>query len=442
MTYNLLVISIKKRILNMYHTVIIGGGCLGAATAVSLQRKLNSIGKGEKVCLIEKAVLCAAESSRHSGIVRSANADPDASMMANLSTEMWKDLSGIWGLKMELDEFGAIWIAKKNEDGENPAWSELAERMKKIDLKFEEISSKSAISKCGTTLITDENESYFFEPGAFQLDPSILRSTLYNAIDTNGVDLYEKTEVDSIIFKGNEILGCTTNNGKFDAKNFVNATGAWSSQLFSKIGLKIPVTIEPVSVVNWMESPRQIKYEYPIIADYTNLCYFRSWRGNKMHAHQPRKRSVYEIAKNFINDLTSVNGGEYLNEPMNQSLAYNQIKNYEDISKKRFSNIDKTVYASGYRSFFDITPDLRFILGQDSKYTNLFHNLGSGQAMKYSPVLGESVAEEIMNESFITKKFDYKKFNINRFGNDYMKEFWNLVQGEENTLHRQGKNTL
>ena len=65
------------------------------------------------------------------------------------------------------------------------------------------------------------------------------------------------------------------------------------------------------------------------------------------------------------------------------------------------SNIDKTVYASGYRSFFDITPDLRFILGQDSKYTNLFHNLGSGQAMKYSPVLGESVAEEIMNESFI-----------------------------------------
>jgi glycine/D-amino acid oxidase-like deaminating enzyme len=426
----------------MYHTVIIGGGCLGAATAVSLQRKLNSIGKGEKVCLIEKAVLCAAESSRHSGIVRSANADPDASMMANLSTKMWKDLSGIWGLKMELDEFGAIWIAKKNEDGENPAWSQLAERMKKIDLKFEEISSKSAISKCGTTLITDENESYFFEPGAFQLDPSILRSTLYNAIDTNGVDLYEKTEVDSIIFKGNEILGCTTNNGKFDAKNFVNATGAWSSQLFSKIGLKIPVTIEPVSVVNWMESPRQIKYEYPIIADYTNLCYFRSWRGNKMHAHQPRKRSVYEIAKNFINDLTSVNGGEYLNEPMNQSLAYNQIKNYEDISKKRFSNIDKTVYASGYRSFFDITPDLRFILGQDSKYTNLFHNLGSGQAMKYSPVLGESVAEEIMNESFITKKFDYKKFNINRFGDDYMKEFWNLVQGEENTLHRQGKNTL
>ena len=426
----------------MYHTIVIGGGCLGAAAAISLQRKLNKLGKGDKVCLVEKAVLCAAESSRHSGIVRSANADPDASIMASMSSKMWKNLSSVWGLDMEIDEFGAIWIAKKNADGENPAWSDLSDRMRKIQLVFEEIDTSSATQKCGETLLIDENESYFYEPAAFQLDPSILRSTLYDAIDVNGVVLMEKTEVDTILIKGKEIIGITTNNGKLDAKNFVNATGAWSSQLFSKIGLKIPVTIEPVSVVNWMESPKQIRYEYPIVADYTNLCYFRSWRGNKMHAHQPRKRSVYEIAKNFLNDLTSVNGGEYLNEPMNQSLAYNQIKNYEDISKKRFSNIDKTVYASGYRSFFDITPDLRFILGKDSKFNNLFHNLGSGQAMKYCPVLGESIAEEILNESDVTGKFDYKKFNINRFSDDYMKDFWTLVQGEENTLHRQGKNTL
>ncbi len=426
----------------MYHTAVIGGGCLGAAAAISLQRKLNEIGKNQKVCLIEKAVLCAAESSRHSGIVRSANADPDASVMASMSSGMWKNLSKTWGIDMELDEFGAIWIAKKNSDGENPAWMELSKRMEKIDLVFQEIDTNSAIEKCGQTLLTDESESYFYEPEAFQLDPSILRSTLYDALDHNGVELMEKTEVDAILTKGKEIKGLTTTNGKINAKNFVNATGAWSSQLFSKIGLKIPVTIEPVSVVNWMESPKQIRYEYPIVADYTNLCYFRSWRGNKMHAHQPRKRSVYEIAKNFLNDLTSVNGGEYLNEPMNQSLAYNQIKNYEDISKKRFSNIDKTVYASGYRSFFDITPDLRFILGKDNKFDNLFHNLGSGQAMKYCPVLGESIAEEILNDKQITKKFDYKKFSISRFSEDYMKEFWNLVQGEENTLHRQGKNTL
>ena len=62
--------------------------------------------------------------------------------------------------------------------------------------------------------------------------------------------------------------------------------------------------------------------------------------------------------------------------------------------------------------------------------------------MKYSPVLGESVAEEIIGEKELAKCSIIQKFNIDRFGEDYMQKFWNLVNGEENTLHRQGKNTL
>ena len=92
--------------------------------------------------------------------------------------------------------------------------------------------------------------------------------------------------------------------------------------------------------------------------------------------------------------------------------------------------------------FSTLRQTLGFILGKDSKINNLYHNLGSGQAMKYTPILGEALAEDIIGEMNLLKKFDYKKFNINRFGDDYMKDFWNLVNGEENTLHRQGKNTL
>ena len=45
----------------MYHTVIIGGGCRRVNRSFFAE-KINKIGKGEKACLIEKAVLCAAES--------------------------------------------------------------------------------------------------------------------------------------------------------------------------------------------------------------------------------------------------------------------------------------------------------------------------------------------------------------------------------------------
>ena len=146
----------------MYHTVVIGGGCLGAATAISLQHKLNKLNIKEKVCIIDKSVLCAAESSRHSGIVRSANADQDASLMASESTKLWKNLESIWGVDMETEQFGAIWIAKKGQDGENKAWKKLSKRMKSLNIEFNEIDHSKASELCGESLIINEDESYYY----------------------------------------------------------------------------------------------------------------------------------------------------------------------------------------------------------------------------------------------------------------------------------------
>ena len=107
------------------------------------QRKLNKKENKKKfACLVEKAVLCAAESSRHSGIVRSANADPDASMMAMISTKMWKNLSEVWGLDMELMNLVLYGLRKKILKVKT-LWNDLSKRMNKINLVFEEINSSS-----------------------------------------------------------------------------------------------------------------------------------------------------------------------------------------------------------------------------------------------------------------------------------------------------------
>ena len=84
------------------------------------------------------------------------------------------------------------------------------------------------------------------------------------------------------------------------------------------------------------------------------------------------------------------------------------------------------------RSYFDITPDLKFILGRDSKVSNLFHCLGSGQGFKYAPVFGELIADCITNEG----KFldEVEEFAISRFDDSYMKNFWSQVSGSDNTL--------
>ena len=86
-----------------------------------------------------------------------------------------------------------------------------------------------------------------------------------------------------------------------------------------------------------------------------------------------------------------------------------------------------------------MTPDSFPIF--DRFFENVYMIADANHGYKMIGV-GQLVAEEIMGEKKVSKMFDYQKFNINRFGEDYMQEFWNLVNGGENTLHRQGKNTL
>ena len=51
--------------------------------------------------------------------------------------------------------------------------------------------------------------------------------------------------------------------------------------------------------------------------------------------------------------------------------------------------------------------------------------------MKYSPVLGESVAEEIIGEKKVSKMFDYSSLKLIDLKKTTCKKFWNLVNGEE-----------
>ena len=82
---------------NKFHTVIIGGGCLGVASAISLARKINSTNSQNNVCILEKSVLAGGISSRHSGIIRSANASIQAATFAEQANNMWRNIKDYWG---------------------------------------------------------------------------------------------------------------------------------------------------------------------------------------------------------------------------------------------------------------------------------------------------------------------------------------------------------
>jgi len=416
-----------------FNTVVIGGGCLGCACAFSISRQLGR--QQNKVAIIEKKVLGAGLSSRHSAIVRSANASAMAARMAKIATWQWKTLKTLWGVDIPFEQPGAIWIADNSQTNATNKWQLLEKTMQKENIALQMISRNEVTDLCNGAIRVDPDEIYFYEPDVLQLDSSEILNAMQNAAKVNQIEIMEHCQVydferDS---QGN-INALLTNQGKIGCEHVVNATGGWSSDLFAGIDIHIPVALEPVYAANFLVSSQDVPASLPIIADFVNRAYFRRWRGSILHMHQPRARSGNAIARSFSRAMMNPQGANVIYDASSFSVNHQQLDHYLNKVENRFPKVGKAIYAGGYQSFFDITPDLKFILGKDTKAPNLFHCLGAGQALKYAPVFGEIIADLVTKGCSQDAQIDISEFSIARFKDKSISEFWKIETADNNSL--------
>ncbi len=416
-----------------FNTVVIGGGCLGCACAFSVSRALGR--QESKVAIIEKKVLGAGLSSRHSAIVRSANASAMAARMANKATQQWKSLKNLWGVDIPFEEPGAIWIAENSRTNAANTWQLLEKTMQKENIALQMISRNDVTDLCNDAIRVDPEEIYFYEPDVLQLDSSEILNAMQNAANINQVDIMEHCQVyDFERDSHGNIIALLTNQGRIGCENVVNAAGGWSSELFAGIDIQIPVALESVYAANFLVSAQEVSAAMPIIADFVNRAYFRRWRGSILHMHQPRSRSGNDIARSFSRAMMNPQGANVIYDASSFNVNHQQLDHYLKKVENRFPKLGKAIYAGGYQSFFDITPDLKFILGRDTKAPNLFHCLGAGQALKYAPVFGELVADLVTKGQIQDAQIDVGEFSIARFNNKAISEFWKTETDTHNSL--------
>ncbi len=343
-----------------FNTVVIGGGCLGCACAFSISRQLGR--QQNKVAIIEKKVLGAGLSSRHSAIVRSANASAMAARMAKIATQQWKTLKTLWGVDIPFEQPGAIWIADNCQTtATTNKWQLLEKTMQNENIALQMISRNEVSDLCNGAIRVDPDEIYFYEPDVLQLDSSEILNALQNAAKINQVEIMEHCQVyDFERDNQGHINALLTNQGKIGCENIVNATGGWSSDLFASIDIHIPVALEPVYAANFLVSSQDIPASLPIIADFVNRAYFRRWRGSILHMHQPRARSGNAIARSFSRAMMNPQGANVIYDASSFSVNHQQLDHYLNKVENRFPKLGKAIYAGGYQSFFDITPDLKF----------------------------------------------------------------------------------
>jgi len=80
-----------------------------------------------------------------------------------------------------------------------------------------------------------------FFPGDAHLDPANFIQALAERLEELGVNIQTETELLEFKTSGGSITAVRTNRGDFRAKQFLLTSGAWTSALVKKLGLRLPV---------------------------------------------------------------------------------------------------------------------------------------------------------------------------------------------------------
>ncbi|MGR8950065.1 MAG: NAD(P)/FAD-dependent oxidoreductase [Gammaproteobacteria bacterium] len=400
-----------------YHAVIIGGGVLGVASAISLQRRLGKLGK--RVLLIEKRTLGAGASSRHSGIVRSAHRSAHVASWAMQANGMWRELDKHWGVELPVNVTDSLWIAPREQTHN---WQAMSKNLRSVGVDFDQISSTEARSQTHGLIDIGDNDTVFKERNCLLIDPAELRGAMGRALIENDVDFLTQTSVSGLAQSSDgSVREVFTTAGAFECEHLVNAAGAWSSRLFSKLtphrGIEIPISMERVFCANFLADPCDELNSLPLIADYQNNMYVRTWPGAQLHMHTPRSRDRRVIERCFEATERGEVRDHAIYDTSSRTPTWVHAAEYASKLRSRFPSLGTPTQVSGEYSYFDITPDLGFILGADTVIPNLHHNLGAGEAMKFAPALGEVIADSVMGQTSYASKALLSEFSIGRFRN-------------------------
>ena len=403
-----------------FHTVIIGGGILGCSAAIALARRLGPRGN---ICIVDKTIVGAGLSSRNSGIVRAVDDRSSGAAMVARATEAWKNLEDLWGVTVPLEKTGALWITPAESDTAAP-WRQWISELSAAGIRIDSVDSHQAAGFAEAGIYLDETERCYFEADALTLDPGQLLQATQEAIGNSGIVLKERTETVGFETDGTgRIRAVKTSRGDLQCEFVVNAASAWGSRLFSSLGIAIPVALVPAYVAHWLVGSGEIAEHLPIVGDFVDRACFRRWSGRQIRMHQPRDRSSSAIARTFSSGSTRSTEADIIFESSNYFSHHGLLQRYQEQLRHRFPKVGEPIFAGGFISYFDITPDLRCILGPDNHVANLIHCLGAGIGLKFAPFFGELISEAILNGHLPA---EMEECSIARFGGRPIEEFLDL----------------
>lgn len=366
-----------------YDVAVIGGGIMGAATALFLRQR------GQRVVLIERDLCGSRSSGINFGGVRRQGRNAAQLPLSQRSHGLWAQLPQLIGTDAEYVRSGHLKLARSEADMESLV--RYASVAAAHGLEVQLIEGKSAIRK----LFTMGGENVFggsLCPEDGQANPRLVSPAFARAAGRAGADIWEHSPVREAGHDGQRFVLQVHKQGmpvtvKADA--LVNTAGAWAGQFAAQLGEAVPMHTTP-----------------PAMAVTEPLPFFLPWslgvEGGGLYCRQvARGNVVFGGGRGYLLDDTKARS--------HHQTMLRQLQQLTDLMPQlRHAHIIRT-WSGTEGHLADGQP----VIGASRRVPGLFHAFGfAGGGFQLGPGVGDVLAELIVEGQTRTP---IDAFSIERF---------------------------
>ena len=210
--------------------VVIGGGIVGASTALFLAEK------GVSVVLCEKGVIGGEQSGRNWGWTRVMGRDIREIPLGLESLKLWRRMNAITGAETGFRQSGIVYLCVDDAGvARRERWLEKA-RPYQLDSRMVGTEELRQIFPG----LAAQYRAGLYTPSDGRGEPGKAAPAIAEAARRAGAGVLTGCAVRTVELRGGRVCGVVTERGPIDCDSVVLAGGAWSGLFAGSMGLRLP----------------------------------------------------------------------------------------------------------------------------------------------------------------------------------------------------------
>lgn len=348
-------LSLDSSVPKQAQVVVCGGGIVGCSVAYHLA-KLG----WKDVLLLEQGSLTCGTTWHAAGLLGKLRSSAAETKLSSYSVELYSTLEEETGVGTGFKRCGGLVVAQSKDRLTFLKRRAAIGRAQNIDA---EVLSTDEIQKIFSLDIRiDDLAGGLWIPSEGVATSTDVCQALAKGASLNGVKIFEKVTLESILTDGKSVTGVETNRGPIKCEILVNCGGQWAWEIGQKCTPKVSFPLHSTEHFYIVTKPIEgVCSTLPVIRDHDGQIYFREWSGGLMSGGFEMEAipAFHEgIPKGFEYQLLPENW-DHFDELMRKML--HRLPSME--------NAEIRYMINGPESF---TPDSRYLLGEVPEVRNFY----------------------------------------------------------------------